>query len=199
MPATQDGILTTWNDDRGFGFITTASGSRFFVHISAFGHPALRPEQGDIVSFVAGVDADGRPRAMRVNGVGGHADRGRPRPASVTYAWILALIIGLIVAIVFGAAPVWIAGVYAGMSVVTFGMYAIDKSSARMRGQRTPEALLHALELLGGWPGALLAQQWLRHKSVKRGYRRWFWVFVALNIVALIVVSLLSTRSPASP
>ncbi len=175
LPSTQDGILTTWNDDRGFGFITTASGARFFVHISAFGHPARRPEQGDLISFASAVDADGRARATRVNGIGGRGDRGRPRPASVTYAWILTLAIGLIVAILFGAAPVWVAAVYAGMSIITFGMYAIDKSSARMGGQRTPETLLHTLELLGGWPGAL-AQQWLRHKSVKRSYRRWFWL-----------------------
>ena len=190
LPTTQDGILTTWNDDRGFGFITAASGSRFFVHISAFDHPALRPEQGDIVSFAPGVGADGRPRATRVNGVGGRSNRARPRPASVTYAWIVALAVGLIVAIVFGAAPVWLAAVYAVMSALTFALYAIDKSSARMRGQRTPESLLHTLELLGGWPGALLAQQWLRHKSAKQSYLQTFWVVVALNLAALIVVSL---------
>ena len=190
MPSTQDGILTTWNEDRGFGFITTAAGSRFFVHISAFGRPALRPEQGDIVSFTAGVDADGRPRATRVDGVGGRSDRARPRPASVTYAWILALVVGLIVAILFGAAPVWLAAVYAVMSLLTFGLYAIDKSSARVGGQRTPERLLHTLELLCGWPGALLGQQWLHHKSVKKSYLAAFWVAVVLNIAALVVVSL---------
>jgi len=40
--------------------------------------------------------------------------------------------------------------------------------------------------LAGGWPGAILAQQWLRHKSSKLAFRRWFWCSVALNMALLI-------------
>ena len=40
------------------------------------------------------------------------------------------------------------------------------------------EAQLHLLELLGGWPGALLAQRRLRHKCSKRSYQIVFWLIV---------------------
>jgi uncharacterized membrane protein YsdA (DUF1294 family) len=50
---------------------------------------------------------------------------------------------------------------------------------------RTAENRLHVLALLGGWPGALIAQQVLRHKSRKASFRFTFWVTVVLNCVAL--------------
>ena len=64
----------------------------------------------------------------------------------------------------------WIAATYAAVSLLTLTIYAIDKSAARAGGRRMPEATLHLLALAGGWPGALLAQQWLRHKSAKRKF-----------------------------
>ena len=185
-----NGTITTWNDPRGFGYITTPSGERYFVHISAFGGTKVRPEPGDIVTFSPGVDAEGRPRATRVSGVGGRIYRKRSRPASVTYAWLLGLAIALLIAIVFGSAPLWFGAVYAGMSVITFAVYARDKSAARAKRQRTSENSLLTLGLLCGWPGAMLAQQWLRHKSMKASFLNAFWVTVVLNCVTLVVLSL---------
>jgi uncharacterized membrane protein YsdA (DUF1294 family) len=52
-----------------------------------------------------------------------------------------------------------IAAVYGLMSLITFVVYYLDKRAARLGRPRTPEATLHVLELLGGWPGALLAQR----------------------------------------
>jgi len=57
--------------------------------------------------------------------------------------------------------------VYAGMSVVTFTAYAVDKRAATKQRRRVPEASLHMLAALGGVPGALIAQQVLRHKRRK--------------------------------
>jgi uncharacterized membrane protein YsdA (DUF1294 family) len=82
-----------------------------------------------------------------------------------------------------------IAATYACLSVITFVVYAIDKSAARRKGQRTPERTLHLLSLAGGWPGALLAQRWLRHKSAKASFRRVFWVTVAVNVMGLVMLS----------
>lgn len=83
----------------------------------------------------------------------------------------------------------WIAAAYAGLSLITFVVYAIDKSAARRRGPRTPERTLHLLSLAGGWPGALLAQRWLRHKSAKASFRRVFWVTVAVNLLGFAMLS----------
>lgn len=61
------------------------------------------------------------------------------------------------------------------LSLATFAVYARDKRAARLANQRTPEATLHLLEVLGGWPGALLAQRALRHKNRKLSYQFAFW------------------------
>ncbi len=60
---------------------------------------------------------------------------------------------------------------YGVASLVAFAAYGLDKRRARRGGRRIPEATLHALEAVGGWPGALLAGRMLRHKTVKRGFR----------------------------
>lgn len=84
--------------------------------------------------------------------------------------------------------PHWVGGVYVGLSLWSFAMYAYDKRQAQTGGWRTPESSLHTVAVLGGWPGALLAQQWLRHKSSKVPFRRVFWATVVLNMLAFIVL-----------
>ena len=84
--------------------------------------------------------------------------------------------------------PLWIAGAYAGMSLLTFTVYAVDKSAAKAGRWRTAESTLHLLALAGGWPGALLAQRWLRHKSAKRKFRMVFWATVWLNVAGLVLL-----------
>lgn len=75
-----------------------------------------------------------------------------------------------------------------GASVVGFAAYGIDKSAARRGGRRIPEARLHLIDLLGGWPGSLLARHLFRHKTVKQPFRTIFWLTVAANI-ALVGVA----------
>ena len=81
--------------------------------------------------------------------------------------------------------PRAILALYLGASVVAFLAYAFDKSAARRAGRRTRESTLHLLGLVGGWPGALLAQQLLRHKSIKPQFQRVYWATVILNCGAL--------------
>jgi uncharacterized membrane protein YsdA (DUF1294 family) len=45
---------------------------------------------------------------------------------------------------------------------------------------------LHLLALLGGWPGALIAQNLLRHKSQKTGFLLIFGATVVINCGALV-------------
>jgi uncharacterized membrane protein YsdA (DUF1294 family) len=74
----------------------------------------------------------------------------------------------------------------AAMSLVTFAVYARDKAAARNGLWRTPEATLHLLAVVGGWPGALLAQRFLHHKSRKLPFLVIFWLTAALNSGTLI-------------
>lgn len=70
---------------------------------------------------------------------------------------------------------------YGVASLLTFGLYWHDKRRATAQGQRTPEKLLHTAELLGGWPGALLAQQTFRHKTRKVSYQAVLWSIVLVH------------------
>jgi uncharacterized membrane protein YsdA (DUF1294 family) len=89
---------------------------------------------------------------------------------------------------VFGAATLagqlalWTGVPYVLLSIVCFAAYARDKAAARAGRRRTPERSLLLLGLLCGWPGAVLAQQWLRHKSSKRTFQVAFWISVACNL-----------------
>jgi uncharacterized membrane protein YsdA (DUF1294 family) len=74
--------------------------------------------------------------------------------------------------------------VYLLASTVCFIVYAIDKSAARAGRWRTSESTLLMMGLACGWPGAALAQQWMRHKSSKPSFRAQFWATVCLNVGA---------------
>ena len=77
----------------------------------------------------------------------------------------------------------WPLALYPAMSLVSVMLYWQDKHQARQQAWRTPEKVLHASELLGGWPGALLAQQLFRHKTRKFSYQLLFWAIVLLHQV----------------
>lgn len=88
--------------------------------------------------------------------------------------------------------PAWL-GYFGGWvlacSLACFGLYAWDKRQAQRGRWRVPEARLHLLALLGGWPGALLAQGWLRHKTHKRIFRLVFWITVLANTATIAAIS----------
>lgn len=70
---------------------------------------------------------------------------------------------------------------YVVMGMVTFTLYAIDKSRSRQNRWRIRESHLHACALLFGWFGALLAQQALRHKNRKTSFQAIFWFIGTLH------------------
>ena len=82
--------------------------------------------------------------------------------------------------------PCWVLFLYLGTSLVTFFFYLSDKSAARKDQWRTPEKTLHLLGLIGGWPGALIAQRMLRHKNRKQPFQVVFWITVLLNCAAVL-------------
>ncbi|MFP5394292.1 MAG: DUF1294 domain-containing protein [Gammaproteobacteria bacterium] len=87
----------------------------------------------------------------------------------------------------------WIAALYLLASALCFAVYALDKAAARAGRRRTPEATLLWVGLACGWPGGLLAQRWLRHKTAKASFQWRFWLTVLANVAAL--VSLVMLRS----
>ena len=94
-------------------------------------------------------------------------------------------VVFLAASIVMGKLPLAIPGLYVALSGVAFLAYAMDKSAARRGAWRMSESTLHVLALIGGWPGALVAQEVLRHKSQKQPFKTILWLTAGLNCAAL--------------
>lgn len=177
------GKITSWNDDKGFGFITpVAGGKQVFLHISAFGSRNRRPGIGQEVTYAMSVDKQGRPCAANVTLAGDTLTR-KNRRNSISPSIIGTAVFMIIVclAAVSARIPLLIFGLYVIASGLAFIMYAADKSAAMKGASRTPESTLHLLSLAGGWPGALIAQQQLRHKTKKQTFRAVFRMTVLMN------------------
>jgi uncharacterized membrane protein YsdA (DUF1294 family) len=83
----------------------------------------------------------------------------------------------------------WTLALYGVASMVCFTFYALDKSAARAGRWRISESTLLMLGLCCGWPGGIVAQHWLRHKSVKASFRTKFWVTVVVNLALLAALA----------
>ena len=189
-----DGILKTWNDERGFGFLQPVKGGdEIFVHVKAFAPGSARPLVGQAYSFEMEVTAKGK-RARIVQAI----RRKTPQPLTPRQAraqWGTATLFAIpafviffgIVNVLWRPSP-WVAGLYGAMSLVTFIAYAVDKAAAGAGRWRIQESTLHFLSLAGGWPGALIAQQYMRHKSAKQSFREVFWCTVVLNVAGFVAL-----------
>lgn len=197
-----EGTFKSWNDDRGFGFITPAMGGQdIFLHISAFPRGAGRPTVGQALTFEVGLNADGKKQARRVDLLAlptpaqrRMAERSPQREAPVPWTLATGLVLPAfamlcgVIAWRWGL-PGWVWLAYGLGSVVCFLAYAFDKSAATAGRWRTPERTLLLLGLAGGWPGGLVAQHLLRHKTAKPAFRAAFWATVALNVAGLLAVT----------
>ena len=177
------GKITSWNDEKGFGFVTPiAGGKQVFVHIKAFSNRNRRPEINQVVTYSLSTDSQGRQCAIKATLAGDQFSRDTKRKKgslSIIGAFFFLVIVG---ASVFATKiPLLIFAIYMIASLFTFIMYAVDKSASMKGVWRINESTLHLLSLAGGWPGALVAQQMLRHKSKKQSFRLVFWVTVLLN------------------
>jgi uncharacterized membrane protein YsdA (DUF1294 family)/cold shock CspA family protein len=192
------GRITNWKDEQGYGFVTpNGGGEPVFLHLKALSGRQPRPVGDEIVTYELSTDARGRPRATAVQFVRG-TGRKPPVASNAPSRWPLALV-ALVFALLAGATlgpafgfmvvanrlPTPVIALYAGASLIAFVAYALDKAAARAGRWRTQENTLHLLALIGGWPGALLAQRQFRHKTAKTSFLVIFWATVLLNCGAL--------------
>jgi uncharacterized membrane protein YsdA (DUF1294 family) len=73
--------------------------------------------------------------------------------------------------------------VYVLMGIGTFLLYRVDKNRAIHGQWRISESSLQLCALFGGWSGALLAQQYLRHKNRKVSFQLVFWLIVSVHLL----------------
>lgn len=191
-----EGRIKSWDGDRGLGLIEPAKGGdEIVVHITAFPPRSGRPALKQRVSFEIELDRENKKCAHRVQFVRpsrSASPHGRNRTAEWGGASLFAvpafLLLYMGLAVTWGV-PRLVAGAYLLLSVVGFVLYAADKSAAAAGARRTKERTLLTVGLFGGWPGGLVAQQLLRHKSVKSTFRAAFWGTVIVNVVAFVALS----------
>jgi len=182
------GKLTNWNDEKGFGFVTPRSGgNQVFIHITAFSNRKRRPELDELVTYTLSADKHGRPCAVNATLPGDRLPKKTKRKHASLSPVGAALFLAIVgISVLTAKIPAFIFALYMVASILTFIMYAVDKSSAQKGSRRTQESTLHLLSMAGGWPGALVAQQKLHHKSRKQSFRIVFWFTVLLNCGAFV-------------
>lgn len=182
------GKITNWKDEKGFGFIVTNGvENQVFVHIKSFISRERRPIDNDVVTYDLEMDANGRTQATRVAFIGERVKSQHRYGQSNIPLFLAAVFLSFVtVSALIGKLPFAVFWLYLIASFIAFLAYAIDKSAAKNDRWRTQENTLHLFALVGGWPGALVAQSLLRHKSKKQSFQIVFWFTVALNCSALI-------------
>lgn len=187
----KQGRVFNWNDDRGFGFVSDESEGQIFLHIHAFeqGQRQRRPINGDLISYVLLRDDKNRTQAKQVQFVERRqfvSEKSELKSDSMNWTEFFVL---FCVFIYLMRLPQLIVMIYGAVSLLTFIAYALDKSAAQSGQWRTKESTLHYLAILGGWPGAYLAQKYLRHKSKKKSFLTIFWVTVVFNCLFTVFYS----------
>jgi uncharacterized membrane protein YsdA (DUF1294 family)/cold shock CspA family protein len=181
------GKLIKWDIDKAFGFIQpNGGGDHVFIHKTALANRNRTPQIKDVITFSVAKDKQGRYCASEATFSGEALKKKQANKVSKLSIYLAVLFIGLIsIAFFLGHIPKNLLFAYLGLSVVTFLAYWFDKSKAQRGAWRTQESTLHLFSLLGGWPGAAIAQQVLRHKSQKKEFRTSFWFTVVINCSAL--------------
>lgn len=86
---------------------------------------------------------------------------------------------------------------YVVIGVITYLVYAKDKRAAESGSWRIPETTLHAWSIFGGWVGAMMAQNRLRHKTQKSSFRNMYYLTVIINLAFLLYLVVHADRLAA--
>lgn len=196
-----EGIIKSWKEDKGFGFIQPNGGGKdIFIHIRDLKHSNYQPQQGDDICYKAVADKDGKMRAYDAFIKGQEISQQYRKKSFKTNQLqeqnkrreyrlgTLPILVIAMIPFVFSALlikerhnfiPFF---TYLILSLLTFIVYAFDKTKAHRNEWRVSESTLHLLELMGGWPGALITQRVIRHKNKKTSFQMIFWIIVIIHI-----------------
>lgn len=181
----QQGVIHTWHEKKGYGFIRHHSGDYFF-HIRAFHYHHRRPQVGDEVAFILAEQGEKR-FAERVllweHRASIHENEAYDRHdvspfivETIIYVFLDALYFIILSFIFF---PLAVSGFI--ISIMTFYLFWRDKHAARLGKFRVPEHTLYLASMLGGWPGALIARQLFRHKINNSHFIVFFWASIVIH------------------
>ncbi|MBN8503512.1 MAG: DUF1294 domain-containing protein [Burkholderiales bacterium] len=194
-----EGRVQQWDAAKGLGFVQSERGGERLLLRRADLTGRLRtrqPQHGEPVRFLS-LGQGAQRRAARVStllppptavkpGIKPVTRRTHAASSRLLVVPAFALLLGLIH--LNWPLPRFVTVMYGALSMALFIVYGLDKWAARRGQSRVSEFALHALALLGGWPGALLGQHVFRHKVAQPRFLRITWAMVVLNISLLLVV-----------
>ena len=183
-----NGKIVSWNDNKGYGFVAPSlEGKQIFIHIGAFNNKSYRPQVGQDITYSTGSDKQGRRCVIKATLAGEKLQQNKSNNGllSIISASIFFMIIAVSILKYNVSLTLFI--LYLTLSMITYSVYQNDKSAALIGTWRTPESFLHFLSLIGGWPGALVAQQKLRHKNKKQSVRFIFFITAILNCCVFVL------------
>jgi uncharacterized membrane protein YsdA (DUF1294 family)/cold shock CspA family protein len=198
------GTVVFWRDDKGFGFVLCEqTGQKLFFHIRDNAKPDVRPHHGAALQFALAQDKQGRDiaapwqlaetvttqPAQLQHKLSGAAEIERANQIALLFR--VSFLGAVVIALLFGRLLYVLPLLYVEASLFTYWLYRADKEAAIARhGNRLAEESLQLFSLIGGWPGAYIAQQQLAHKRSKLSFRREFGFVILGN--TLLVIWLLS-------
>lgn len=211
-PVQLTGKVVHWRDDKGFGFVVPDrfvpdnetqepvapdnNTRQLFFHIRDFTDSKIRPAEGCRLQFSLGKDKQDRPIATQLKVIAAPVKAvptPEPEVIDLDYTQDVALyfrcafLVLVVIALLFGTLPYVLPILYIEASLFTYWLYRADKAAAIARQrQRLPEQSLQLFSLIGGWPGALLAQKKLSHKKRKFLFQREFLLVIIGNGILLI-------------
>ena len=193
----QVGRLTHWKDDQGYGYISPDDGSGLiFVNLQSFTNSQQRPHRNDIVRYTAVSYGNDRARAEDVEFVRAtteNSDSSIKGPGILAFAVFFILLVAE--RVWEGKLPVSVFGLYMFASAIAFVIYRHEKAMATSHPWKISDSALHLCSLVGGWPGAALADKMVHHEPQKMSFRVIYWSTVVLN--SFVFFWLLSTSGSA--
>lgn len=204
------GTVVFWRDDKGFGFVLCQQDQqKYFFHIrdkaSSSANGSARPLAGDQLSFTLAKDRQGRPVANNwlLSATSPEREAQTPTKRSKTHQaqnpqhiaqasqfalfFRVSFLTAVIIALLYGKLIYILPLLYTEASLMTYWLYKTDKEAAIAgHGSRLAEESLQLFALIGGWPGAYIAQQQLAHKRSKLSFRREFGFVIIGNTLLVI-------------
>jgi uncharacterized membrane protein YsdA (DUF1294 family)/cold shock CspA family protein len=188
--------VVEWSEEKGCGFIRPRGAKetdpQVFVGMASMATRKKKPQVGDVLLYeMVEVPNTGKNRRLRTPYRAENATflgeevpqapdrRGEMMAVALGVAYLVAL--GLVSLVQPLARIVLAIDVAAG--VIAFILYWYDKNCAEAGRFRVTEAALQGWALVGGWPGAAVAQRVFRHKTRKGSYQNVFRLVIFLNIL----------------
>ncbi len=179
MTTPQTAEIIDWDPDSGSGYLGLNEQNQLLpLKVMDFEKFHRRPVVGDRVLCDLSYDADFNPVAVDVRLL-----RAKGLFHGMSTAWPSLFLVLPIVAFLVAPLPAsgWHFMAYLFLvSAVSFLLYHCDDFRRNGFGKMRADSVLHFLELIGGWPGAILARRKLGVEQADPRYQLFLWLSVAL-------------------